>query len=184
MKIPSEIKILIGVLLLIISVFIVIPTVYELFFRREPPRYRGACRANLRALYFTIEGYGEKYGTLPSTIPSDEEWAQPFSIGFEDPSDIRRWKKLLNCPTIDKRELARISPWQSSYRMNPAVLGAKWEEIKGRKIPLLIETRPNHDGRFHVLYTNGEIELTDKQPELRERQEDAWKKQEQPSQEK
>lgn len=174
MKIPSEIKILIWALA-IIFVFIAFLLVYPLFFQREHPQYVMACGVNLHVLYTAVELYGEKYGTLPSTIPSNEEWAQAFSEFLKFPDDRSR-KGLLQCPTIDKRELTRISPWQSSYRMNPAVLGAKWKEIKDKKIPLLVEKRPNHDGKFYVLYTDGDRELTAKQPELR-------KKQEQPSQE-
>jgi prepilin-type processing-associated H-X9-DG protein len=68
---------------------------------------------------------------------------------------------------LGRRELERISPWQSSYRLNPAVLGMKWEEVKHTGIPLLIEKRPNHHGKFNVLYTDGSVIFTDKQPELK-----------------
>lgn len=135
-------------------------------------RPASACYHNVRQLYLSLFLYCDEYSILPSNI-SDDQWVQlvlPY-LG----SDEKVRKRVLNCPVeldingngrIEDKELNHVPIGQTSYRINPAVLGRKWEDIGHLKIPLLIEKKPNHHGALHVVYTNGDIEFTYKQPDL------------------
>ena len=121
----------------------------------NPPDCTRRCRFNLRTLYYAIDFYGKEHGTLPAKVKDTDEWAQ-FLEEYLEPDYVR---KVLACPS-ERNNYTGKSKWKSSYKINPEVLRANWEIIsKLHDIPLLIEKNPNHDGRYHILFTDGTTKL-------------------------
>ena len=128
------------------------------------------CGRHLMMIYSVITEYGEENTFLPSDLQNEDSWAKPFFENAGLGSEERKW---LICPADKDIELFRdgkilrqkidpAKPWYSSYQFNMELLGKKWESIRDlEKIPLLIEKKPNHNDKFLIFYTNGDLELTD-----------------------